>query len=109
MLCAVPTAPRITSQIMWPKIKSLGRGKVTAGLQHYHLLSQLGRQAKKSYVINIKITKIHTSASCTVCDGDRTVPKENKALERKHLARKERGKRRGSWKENIGGVTQGRI
>lgn len=104
MLCAVPTAPRITSQNMWPKIK-----KVTAGLQHHHLLSQLGRQATKSYLVNIKIPKIHTSASFTVCDGDRTVPKESKALERKHLARKERGKRRGSWKENIRGITQGRI
>ena len=37
-------------------------------------------------MINIKITKIHTSASFTVHDGDRTVPQESKALKRKHLA-----------------------
>lgn len=65
--------------------------------------------SSRELLINIKITKIHTSALFTVCDGDRTVPKESKALERKQLARKERGKRRGSWEENIRGITQGRI
>lgn len=70
-LCAAPTAPRITSQITWPKIKSLGRGKVTRRLQHHHLQSQLRRQVTKSYLINITVPKIHTCGSVTAHDGRR--------------------------------------
>lgn len=59
------------------------REKVTAGLQHHHRQTQLRRQATESY----------TSASFTVHDGDRTVPRESKALKGKHLEGRKEGSR----------------
>lgn len=79
---------------MWPKIKNRGSGRVTASLQHHHLLGQLRRQATKNYLINIKITTIHTSVRFTVHDAGRKTSKRSKVPERKYLTRKERGMRK---------------
>lgn len=65
-----------------------------ASLQHHHLVGQLRRQATKNYLINIKITTIHTSVQFTVHDAGRKTSKRSKVLERKHLTRKERGMRK---------------
>lgn len=46
----------------------------------------------KTYLINIEITKVHTSVSFTVHDGDR---KQSKETIREYLGRKEIGKRKG--------------
>ena len=84
--------PKHVAKYQKPSKEKGQREKVTAGLWHHHRLSQLRWQATESYLINIKITKIHTSASFTVHDGDKTVPQESKALKRKHLE----GRREGS-------------
>lgn len=106
---AAPSAPRLTSHIMWVKMKKLGREEVTARLQHHHLLSQLRRQATENYLINIRITKIHTAVWFTVHDAYRKIPKESRVPERKQRIRKERGKRKGSRKNDRCGVTRGQV
>lgn len=103
---AVPIAPRSPSQITWPKIKNPGRGRVTARL---HRLSQLRRQATKNYLLNFKITTIHTSVWFIVHDADRKTSKRSKVPQKKNLTRKERGKRKGSRKADRCGVTQEQV
>lgn len=103
---AVPTAPRSPSQITWPKIKNPGRGRVTARLHH---LSQVRRKATKNYLLNIKITTIHTSVWFIVHDADRKTSKRSKVPQKKNLTRKERGKRKGSRKADRRGVTQEQV